>query len=54
MRTYLYFLVCFFLFAGTKNAVSQEQQDPGLCGGHYYTEEEAREVINDLKQAYRT
>ncbi len=54
MRTYLYFLVCFFLFAGTKNAVSQEQQDPGLCVGHYYTEEEAREVINDLKQAYRT
>ena len=33
---------------------SQVQDESNLCVGHYYTEDEAREVIQNLKSAYRT
>lgn len=36
------------------NATSQVTDDSSLCVGHYYTEEEAREVIKQLKASYST
>lgn len=35
-------------------AKSQEQAIPNLCIGHYYIEEEARDVINGLKSQYNS
>lgn len=54
MRTYFCFLLSLFLFSGVKYAVSQEQNDPNLCVGNYYTEEEARSVLRHLKEEYKT
>src|SRR5690554_6195201 len=54
MRTYFCFLLSLFLFSGAKYAVSQEQNDPNLCVGNYYTEEEARSVLRHLKEEYKT
>ncbi len=54
MKSYFYLLLCLFLFAGIRQAESQEQKNPSLCVGHYYTEQEALEVINSLKQEYQT
>ncbi len=49
----LSFLFIAFLMA-IKPALSQDQDDPDLCVGHYYTEEEAQRVIDELRTAYTT
>ena len=35
-------------------AFSQDQTESNLCVGHYYTEDAAREVIQQLKSEYTT
>lgn len=45
------FVLTFFL---TLNATSQLTDDTNLCVGHYYTEDEAREVTRNLMESYST
>ncbi len=47
------FMVILFMMS-IFQAVSQEKANPNLCVGHYYTEEEASDVIQDLKKQYQT
>ena len=35
-------------------ALAQNQNESNLCVGHYYTEEQAKEVIQNLKSEYTT
>jgi uncharacterized protein len=52
MKTLCYLIVS--LAFTTYSAISQEPGKENLCVGHYYTEEEASEVIMNLKKEYRT
>ncbi len=52
MKTLYFLIVC--LVSATYASVSQEPAKENLCVGHYYTEEEAARVIQDLKGEYRT
>jgi uncharacterized protein len=52
MKT-LYFLIFCLVFA-IYTSVSQESNKKDLCVGHYYTEEEAAQVLQNLKKDYRT
>ena len=52
MKTLYFLIVC--LVSATNATVSQEPAKENLCVGHYYTEEEAARVIQDLKGEYRT
>jgi dienelactone hydrolase len=49
---------CFLIFLAVSNlfnpAFSQNQNNSNLCVGHYYTEEQAKEVIANLKTQYQT
>jgi uncharacterized protein len=38
----------------TYTSIAQESGKEDLCVGHYYTEEEAAQVIQNLKEEYRT
>lgn len=50
LQIILFNLVFFILPAW--QVQSQEQSNPNLCVGHYYTEEQARKVIDELKLQY--
>ena len=51
----LVFLIYFLAVSSHFNPVfSQEQNNPNLCIGHYYTENEAKEVLEKLKSQYQT
>ncbi|SHF98952.1 Acetyl xylan esterase (AXE1) [Mariniphaga anaerophila] len=54
MKWLCFFIGFTFLFAGTNPAASQNKNATNLCVGHYYTEDQAREVINNLKAEYTT
>jgi uncharacterized protein len=52
MKTLYLLIVCLVSIA--YEAVSQESGKENLCVGHYYTEEEAAQVIQNLKEEYLT
>ncbi len=54
MKLHYIFFILFFIVFQVPQAHSQEHSDSNLCVGHYYTEEEAREVIDELKSKYRS
>lgn len=51
-------ILCFLIFLAVsisfKPAFPQNQNESNLCVGHYYTEEQAKEVIDNLKSQYLT
>jgi dienelactone hydrolase len=52
MKRILYLFLAFWVVA--KPGGSQEQTEANLCVGHYYTEEQAKEVLENLKSQYQT
>jgi uncharacterized protein len=52
MKTLYFLLSCLVLT--TYTAIAQESGKEDLCVGHYYTEEEAAQVMQNLKEEYRT
>jgi len=54
MKRIFCFLILLAVSIPFNSAFSQNQNEPNLCVGHYYTEEEAREVIQQLKSEYST
>jgi len=52
MKTPFYLIVC--LLFTMSGAISQESGKEDLCVGHYYSEEEAAQVLQNLKEEYRT
>ncbi len=53
MKNHFYLIIFFLLLTQTYQAVSQNNEKDNLCVGHYYTEEQAKEVIEQLKLQYQ-
>jgi uncharacterized protein len=54
MKKYYSLLILFIIGMPAIHIVSQEQVKSDLCVGHYYTEAEALDVLQDLKLQYQT
>ncbi len=54
MRPFILFLFLTFLLVFPAGAQEPEEKDNNLCMGHYYSEAEARQVLQSLRSAYQT
>jgi uncharacterized protein len=52
MKIIIFLLIISIL--SIKSSFSQNQKESNLCVGHYYSEEQAKEVIANLKAQYQT
>jgi dienelactone hydrolase len=53
MKTKVFGILLIFLFNSLTGA-TQNKEESNLCVGHYYTEDEAKVVIQQLKEKYQT
>jgi uncharacterized protein len=54
MKKFYCYIILLAVLNHIQPAYSQDQKNSNLCVGHYYTEEQAKEVIESLKSQYKT
>jgi dienelactone hydrolase len=54
MKKIYTYIILMAVLSHIQPAYSQDQKNSNLCVGHYYTEEQATEVIENLKSQYKT